>query len=65
MNPLMRVFIERSEWLFAAVKGATLLVSWYVMSRYARVNPQFVRTACLAGSAFYVFLWTSWFLAAR
>ena len=65
MNPIMRIFIERSEWLFVCVKGATLIVSWWVMARYAKVNLKFVRTACLAGSGFYVCLWMSWFFAAR
>ncbi|MEA2554042.1 MAG: hypothetical protein QOJ65_2218 [Fimbriimonadaceae bacterium] len=65
MNPLMRFFIERSEWLFAFVKGATLVVSWYVLARYAKTNVRFVRNACLAGSCFYLLLWTSWFFAAQ
>jgi hypothetical protein len=64
MNPVMRIFIDRSEWLFVAVKGATLLVSWYVLARYARTNLQFVRKACLAGSCCYVGLWIVWFTAA-
>src|SRR5438477_8453532 len=49
MNPLMRIFIDRSEWLFAVVKGATLVLSWYVLSRYAKINLPFVRKACLLG----------------
>ena len=64
MNPIMRVFIDRSEWLFAAVKGGTLIASWYVMARYAKTNLQFVRKACLLGSGCYVALWISWFIAA-
>lgn len=64
MNPIMRVFIDRSEWLFAIVKGGTLLISWYILARYARTNLDFVRKACLAGSGVYVFLWATWFLAA-
>ena len=64
MNPIMRIFIDRSEWLFAAVKGATLLLSWYILSRYAKTNLPFVRRACLVGSGCYVFLWITWFIAA-
>ena len=62
MNPLMRVFIERSEWGFAAVKALTLVAAWYVMSRYAKHNRPFVRSACLWGSAAYVTIWLSWFM---
>ena len=64
MNPVMRVFIERSEWLFVLVKGATLIASWYVLAKYAKTNLRFVRTACLAGSCAYVGLWIVWFTAA-
>ena len=64
MNPIMRVFIDRSEWLFAIVKGLTLIGSWFVLARYAKTNLDFVRKACLLGSGCYVFLWLSWFLAA-
>jgi hypothetical protein len=64
MNPVMRIFIEKSEWLFVLVKGGTLVASWYVLARYARTNLKFVRTACIAGSCFYVFLWLAWFTAA-
>ena len=64
MNPVMRIFIERGEWLFVLVKGGTLLASWYVLARYARTNLKFVRSACLAGCCFYVGLWVVWFTAA-
>lgn len=64
MNPIMRVFIERSEWLFAAVKAMTLIVAYLVMSNYARHNPQFVSRACMAGSAAYAFIWVVWFFGA-
>jgi hypothetical protein len=63
MNPLMRVFIERGEWQFAAVKGATLIVAWAAMVWYCKVNRQFVRQACMLGSAAYVTIWSTWFLA--
>jgi hypothetical protein len=59
----MRPLIERSEWLFAAVKGFTLVIGAVVMSRYIATNPRFVRRACLVGSAAYVTIWCVWFLA--
>jgi hypothetical protein len=64
LNPIMKVFIERSEWLFAGVKAMTLVVAFVVMRNYAEHNPQFVHRACLAGSAAYVFIWTCWFFGA-
>lgn len=63
LNPIMRVLIERSEWLFAFVKGGTLVLAWIVMSRYAKTNRIFVRNMCLAGACAYLFIWTTWFLA--
>ena len=64
MNPLMRVFIERSEWLFVLVKGATLLAAWAAMAHYAKSNVEFVRKACLVGSGVYFAVWLGWFLSA-
>lgn len=64
LNPLMRPLIERSEWLFAAVKGATLVWAWLVMAWYARYNREFVRHASLAASVVYVVVWCGWFWAA-
>lgn len=64
LNPLMRVFIERSEWLFALVKGATLVIAYVTMRNHAKHNPQFVRNACLVGSAAYVMIWCAWFFGA-
>lgn len=64
VNPVMRVFIDQSEWLFVFVKGATLVGSWYVLAKYAKTNLAFVRKACWFGSGVYMFLWISWFLAA-
>lgn len=61
LNPLMRGLIERSEWLFAAVKGATLVIAWIAMAIYARSNVVFVRQACLVGSFAYVLIWSAWF----
>lgn len=58
VNPLMRVFIERSEWLFCLVKGSTLVIAWYFMRRYWSVSPGFVRQACLVGSGCYVAIWS-------
>lgn len=65
LNPLMRVFIEQSEWLFALVKGITLVAAWVALAWYARQNLKFVRAACLWGTAAYLFVWTTWFLSAR
>lgn len=62
MNPLMRGFINRSEWLFVAVKGATLLVGWLALAYYSRTNVNFVRRACILGSVAYVLVWLVWFI---
>ena len=64
-NPLMRPIIERSEWLFAVVKGMTLVVAGVVMARYARTNREFVRRVCLTGSVLYVAIWTIWMIEAN
>lgn len=61
----MRVLIERSELLFAVVKGATLLVAWVAMAWYAKQNKTFVRNACLVGSAAYFGIWLTVFLGVR
>ncbi|MBN9501012.1 MAG: hypothetical protein BGO01_14355 [Armatimonadetes bacterium 55-13] len=61
----MRVFIERSEILFALVKGLTLVVAWVALAWYAKHNRPFVRKACLWGSAAYFGVWLTWFLSAR
>lgn len=63
LNPLMKPFIERSEWLFAAVKGSSLVAAWAVMVWYAKSNLDFVRKASLAGAAAYTTIWTIWFVA--
>lgn len=65
LNPLMRPLIERSEWLFSAVKAFTLIAAWVVMAGYAKQNRGFVRKACLSGSAVYLIVWTSWFFGTR
>lgn len=65
LNPLMRPLIERSEWLFAAVKGLTLVLAWGVMAWYARHNLEFVRRAALVGSVVYLAVWSTWFGAAH
>ena len=64
MNPVMRVFIDRSEWLFVVVKGATLLAAWYVLAKYAKTNMKFVRTACVTGCFMYLGIWLVWFTTA-
>ena len=65
LNPLMRVFIERSEWLFALVKGLTLVAAWGALAWYCKYNRKFVRNACFIASLAYAAVWTSWFIAAR
>src|SRR4051812_8136476 len=65
LNPIMRFFIDRSEWLFAAVKGLTLVAAWLALAWYSKYNRQFVRKACMVGTFAYLFVWTTWFLAAR
>lgn len=64
VNPLMKFFIEKGEWLFAVVKGATLVVGWVFLARYAKTHLQFVRNACLVGSFAYVAIWITWFFSA-
>lgn len=64
LNPFMRYFIEQSEWLFALVKGMTLITAWLALVSYARVNLPFVRRAAFAGSCVYLLIWTVWFLSA-
>ncbi len=63
LNPLMRVLIEQSEFLFGLVKAGTLIAAWIVMARYAQRNLIFVRRCCLAGSAVYVSVWSLWFFS--
>jgi hypothetical protein len=63
MNPLMRVFIERNEWLFAFVKGMTIGAAWTALVWYAQQNKQFVARAAAWGAAAYLVLWGSWFFA--
>jgi hypothetical protein len=64
LNPLMRLFISQSEWLFALVKGFTLVGGWIVLAWYARFNLDFVRKAALWGSVAYMGVWLTWFLGA-
>ena len=63
MNPIMRPIIEESEWLFALVKGLTLVLGWHLFRTHFRQNPRFVEAACIAGSALYCTIWLGWFLA--
>lgn len=62
LNPVMKVFIEQSEWLFAFVKGLTLLAAFFTMRSYMKKNRQFVHRACVAGSVAYVAIWSVWFV---
>ena len=63
LNPLMRPFIQRSEWLFAIVKGSTLIAGWAALAWYAKTNADFVRKLSLMASAAYVTIWLAWFIA--
>jgi hypothetical protein len=65
LNPLMRGFINQSEWLFAFVKGMTIGVAWGTMVWYAQQNRDFVNKACTYGSIGYLVVWTTWFFGAR
>gem|GEM_PF-1383723 len=65
LNPLMRGFIEHSEWLFVFVKGLTIGVAWGTMVWYAQQNRHFVNKACTWGSIAYVGVWTTWFFGVR
>lgn len=63
LNPVMKPLIEHSEWLFAFVKGGTLMIAWLVMWRHCKVNLQFVRKAAIVGACAYMFIWVTWFTA--
>lgn len=65
LNPIMRVFIERSEWLFVLAKGTTLVVAFWIMYRHLKHNPEFVHKASLWGSGAYLLIWTTWFMSSR
>jgi hypothetical protein len=62
LNPIMRMLIERSEWLFALGKGLTLVAGWWALANYAKNNLQFVRKTSLFASAAYVTIWICWFV---
>ena len=64
MNPLLRPIIERSEWLFALVKGATLLVAYIAMIMYAKHRPEFVQKASRLGIVMYIGIYIVWFFGA-
>jgi hypothetical protein len=64
LNPVMRPIIEHSEWLFALVKGMSLVVAYSVMLSYARTNVDFVRTASRLGVLLYSGMWLIWFVSA-
>lgn len=62
LNPLMKPIIEYSEWLFAAVKGMTLLLAWAVMVKHFKTHGEFVRKAAFAGACAYACIWVLWFV---
>ncbi len=63
LNPVMRPFLNHSEWEFAFVKGLTLGFAWFLMRKYAHSSPRFVRNVCLAGCLLYVGIWVVGFAA--
>jgi hypothetical protein len=65
LNPIMRFFIERSEWLFAIVKAATLVAGWFALVRYFKANPDFVHSCSKWGSVAYVLIWLGWFASSH
>lgn len=65
LNPVMRFFIEQSEWLFAFVKALTLIAGWIGLAWYAKHNRDFVRKACNWGAAAYVGVWLMWFVTSH
>lgn len=64
LNPIMNALIERSEWLFALGKAATLVAGWWALRTYAKNNLQFVRKTALLASLAYVTIWSVWFFGA-
>ena len=64
LNPLMKPLIETSEWLFVAVKGATLVLAWLLMLKTVPSQRAFVNRAAWIGCALYASIWTVWFFAA-
>jgi hypothetical protein len=53
----MNYFIMKGEWVFALVKGATLVAGWATLAWYARTNLAFVRKVAYMGSVAYLGLW--------
>jgi hypothetical protein len=64
LNPLMRFFIIRSEWLFAFVKGLTIGAAWGALAWYAKQNLEFVKKAASWACCAYLSVWLVWFTAA-
>jgi hypothetical protein len=62
LNPLMKPFIEYSEWAFVLVKGFTLVAAFVGLVWYGQQNREFVRKACYMGSAAYLLVFTIWFI---
>ena len=61
LNPVMKPLLQHSEWLFALVKGGTLVLAWSMMRRQCPANLMFVRRSCLIGAGLYLILWSTWF----
>ena len=62
LNPVMKPLIDRSEWLFVMVKGATLLLAWAFITRFAKDNQRFVNTLCSIAITCYLLTWIVWFI---
>jgi len=58
----MKPLIERDEWLFVLVKGMTLVLAAAGLIWYGQKNREFVRRACLMGSAAYLLVFVAWFI---
>lgn len=61
LNPLMRPIIDHGEWTFAAVKGSVLVMAWWMLAAYSKVDKNFVKMCCVVGSLAYLVIWTTWF----
>ena len=62
LNPVMRPIIEQSEWLFAFVKGATLVAAYLVMMKYMDRHKNYIDKVATIGWIAYIATWTVWFM---
>lgn len=59
----MRPIIDESEWLFAIVKGATLVLTYWLLTKHSKTHLDFIKRACQTGCAAYLLLWITWFVS--